>query len=224
MNEYVRIPGILIDSKGLCEKRVIAFAAIYFSGWNGNRIDSLLQYSGYSTDRHNGKAKDQYNTLVKQFIELGYYTPGMVYIEQNCGFGLVRYREFDKILYYRNQQLSNSKVINHANVLLVLAHIRLHIYKDSRKPRFYSNLLSRISDEIGLSVRNISNSIEILETLNIVHSETLPRYQGKDLLWHSNVTIFVDCNLCEDYDWRVEVTKAKAYIMASQINSGGYKN
>lgn len=224
MDEYIRIPGTLIRSKSMSDKRVAAYVSIYFSGWSGKNIDFLLKYSGYSIDRHNGKVKDQYICLVNQLVERGYYSRGMVYIEQECGFGLVYYREFEKILNYRTRQLSNGKMINHANILLVLAHIRQHIYKDCSKPRFYSNLLSRISDEIGLSVRCISNSIEVLETLKIVHSETLPRYQGKDKLWHSNVTIFVDYNVGDSYDWRTEVAKARSYIITNQINSGGKDN
>ena len=129
------------------------------------------------------------------------------------------FSQSDSNVQAREDSVRSGRRMNHSHVLLLLSHIRLCMIRQPDMPLFYSNLLSRISDSIGMSVRNITKSLKILEELNIIHSEELPRYKDSNGQWHSNVKIFVNMKIEEcDYNWQDEVARGIRCIMASQID------
>lgn len=223
MKEFVIVPQSLIHDRELGDKRVIVFSAILFSGWNGNAIEDLVRYSGYSVCRDRAGVLQQYKLLVKQFIDRGYFKyddQGIVYIKPQESFGIVYYNEFQRIMHRRDISSKVGKRMNHAHLLLVLAHIRLHMIHQTGCPEIYSNLLSRISDSTDLSVRSISSGLKILEELHIIHNEELPRYTDEEGRWHSNVRIFANMEFAGQpgmqRDWQNEIRRGITYILASQ--------
>lgn len=222
MQEFIMIPRSIINNCELNEKRVLAYSSILFSGWGGENIEELVAYSRFSTRRDAGSILHQYRELVYHFIQNQYFrklNSGMQYIKQQDCFGIIYYDEFQKILQARERSILSRQRINHSHILLLLSHIRLCMIRQPDMPLFYSNLLCRISDNIGMSVRNITKSLKVLEELNIIHSEELPRYKDNKGRWHSNVKIFVNMDIEEcAYDWQDEVSRGIRYIMASQID------
>lgn len=222
MQEFVMVPRSLIYNCELNEKRVLAYSSILFSGWGGENIEELVSYSRFSTRRDAGGILYQYRELVHQFIQNQYFEKrksGMEYIKQQDCFGIIYYNEFQKILQARDDSVRSGRRINHSHILLLLSHIRLCMIRQQGMPQFYSNLLSRISNSIGMSVRNITKSLKVLEELNIIHSEELPRYKDSNGHWHSNVKIFVNMKIYDcDCNWQNEVARGIRYIMASQID------
>jgi hypothetical protein len=89
----------------------------------------------------------------------------------------------------------------------------------SNQPTFHSNLLNRLAENTGLSVRAISSSLSILEELSIIHNEELARYKDSEGKWHSNLRIFVDMKQqgLFDYNWRRVVKQAANKIYINQI-------
>lgn len=222
MQEFIMVPRSLIYNCELGEKRVLAYSSILFSGWGGKNIEELVSYSKFSTRRDTGCIIYQYRHLINQLINNKYLKKGasqLEYIKQQESFGIIYYDEFHKILKAREASINSGQRMNHSHILLLLSHIRLCMIRHPKMPQYYSNLLSRISISIGISVRNISKCLKILEQLEIIHSEELPRYKDSNGHWHSNVKIFVDMKKQGNsfYDWQDAVARGIRCIMASQI-------
>lgn len=222
MNQYVMIPNSLIQNRALGEKRVVVYASIFFSGWSGQNIDELVLYAKYSLSRERGKVLDQFKELVAQLVQGGYYTGGMVYIKPAEGFGIIYYNEFQRIMRRRELERQRGNRINHAHLLLLLAHIRMCMIRQPGLPEVYSNLLKRISESTGLSSRSVSSGLRVLEELNIIHNEELPRYKDSAGNWHSNVRLFINMEpgitSGTTYSWQHELSRAIRYIMSIQLN------
>lgn len=223
MDEFIIIPRSIIHNKSIGDKRILIYSSIFFSGWSGKNFNELVQYSHYSACRDKGSVLNQYKNVVSHLMDNNYLSVGyggMVYNKKEEGFGIIYYSEFQRIMQERQHSLSQGKRINHAHLLLLLAHIRLCMIHKSKTPEIYSNLLIRISESIGLSVRSISSCLKTLEKLNIIHNEELPRYKDDDGYWHSNVRIFVNMELRGkpdiNYDWCQEVVAGVQYIIANQ--------
>ena len=223
MDNFVKIPSSIILNQSLGEKRIIAFTSIMVSDWNGKDITSLVRYSKYSECRDKSGVLNQYKKLVDLFSEQGYFNMvdgGIVYIEKSERFGTVYYSEIQKILNLRDEYKRKNKRLNHAQLLLILSYIRLYMIRRKGFPEMHSNLLVRISENTGLSVRSISSCLKVLEQLEIIHNEELPRYKDKDGCWHSNVRIFVNIKRHGDtsYNWRHETSLSVKYVYANQID------
>lgn len=214
--KFIMIPRSLVDNVALGNKRILAYMSIVFSDWDGENYEELVSYSLYSLHRRQSGVVDQYKDLVSFYVGHGYLEGDMVYIERREQFAKVYYDEFEKILQAREDSLSCGRKLNHANVLLLLAHIRLHIDHGKHHPKTYSNLLSRISESTGLSVRSITSALKVLEDLCIIHSEELPRYQDKERGWHANVRIFVDMVSYgrKKYDWKIETARGIEHVLS----------
>lgn len=218
------IPKNIIHNPIYGDKRVLIYLSIIFSEWNGNNINQLLSYSLFSERRHENSVIHQYEKTVKYFLADHYFKKNLnnlKIVKQNDCFGIIYHYEFQSILKARENSIISGKRLNHSGVLLLLAHIRLYMLRRPGLPLFYSNFLNRISQSTGLSVRNISKYLKVLEELEIIHSEELPRYKDSRNQWHSNVKIFVNMKLHEkpDYDWQSETSNGIRYIMSSQINN-----
>ena len=223
MRKFITIPQRLILDKSLGEKRVIVYSAIYFL--NSKDLTSLASYSGYSTCRSQPGVLSQYKTVISSLVSQNYMKEtgrGMVYNRPRSNFGIVTLAEFERIVEYRKASKQDGKLPNHAVVLLLLAYIRLRMIHSPDCPEMYSDLLSRISENTGLSVRAVSLAIDTLMELGIIYNEELPRYTGKDGQWHSSVRIFVNMeSQTDEHDWRENLSRAKELILCAQ--HGGKK-
>lgn len=223
MQNYVLIPRDLPARTDLGDKRIIAYAAALFTDWNGVDISPLLVVSGYSpSNRNKSGVRVQYQQLIDGFVESGLLVspPGSFtsWRSMEYGFGIIKESEFNRIVHAKNE-LGPGYHINQAHALLLLAYIRCNMLRVPGRPTYYSNLLSRISDNIGISSRSVSSVSSFLERFGIIHNEELPRYKDPAGRWHSNVRIFLEMNsLVGDpgYSWVRETERATALILASQ--------
>lgn len=223
MRKFITIPQRLILDKSLGEKRVIVYSAIYFS--NLQDISSLVSYSGYSTCRSQSGVLSQYKSIISSLVSHNYAKEtdrGMVYNRPRSNFGIVTLAEFERIVEHRKTSKQDGRLPNHAVTLLLLAYIRLRMIHSSDCPEMYSDLLSRISENTGLSVRAVSLALDTLKELSIIYNEELPRYTGKDGQWHSSVRIFVNMESpTDEHDWHENLSRAKELILCAQ--HGGKK-
>ena len=222
--DFVQVPRSLIMEKSISDKRVLVYLVITFSKWNGERIGELTEMCGYSSfNRHQGSAGQQIKEVTNHLICRSYLSIKNASVHlatcREC-FGVIRLDEFQRIMDVRNSMAVESHV-NHAHMLLTLSTIRCHMSHSSSAPQIYSDLLKRISEHIGISVRNISSCIRALEDLEIIHSEELPRYKDRNGRWHSNVRIFVNrqplWDTAHTYDWQTETKRGINMILANQL-------
>ena len=221
---FAQVPRSLIEDIGISDKRVLVYLTMQFSMWSGIMIDELTAYCGYSSNnRHSGSAKRQVNDIVQYLQNRGYITIAggrLIVKKRNDCFGAIYDDEFELIMRSRETTIPYGCKINHAHLLLMLACIRCHMAHAYNEPQMYSNLLKRISDSIGISVRSVSNCARVLEDLEIIHSEELPRYKDGQGNWHSNVRIFVNRqnrnSIDHTYDWQKETKRGINMILANQ--------
>lgn len=224
MKEFAAIPSDLILDKDLGDKRIAAYLAIFFSGWNGGQINQLVQYSKFSVCRDRAGVLNQFKILIEKFISHNYLIRdrGIVYIDQSESSSIIQYSEFQRILLMREESVHSGTRINHAHILLLLAYIRFRMTHLPDVPGIYFDLLKNISENTGLSVRSITSGLKILKELNIIHNAELPRYQDKDGFWHANYRIFV--NMEQDgkqLDWNYAANRGREYILARRKNQRG---
>lgn len=222
MNQYLMIPRSIIDNQQLGNKRAIIYSSIFFSGFHPSQIKELVEYSRFSTCRDKTGVMYQYKTVIDNLYSLGFLGNDRdgFYIKPNNGFGAIYADEFQRIISERDRLALSKKRINHANIILVLVYVRSRMIRSAGVPEFYSDLLSRMSENTGISVRSISACLETLEYLKIIHHEELPRYQSKDGIWHANVKIFVNMESHgqsnSPLDWKSETERGIKYIMDRQ--------
>lgn len=222
---YVKVPRGLIEEKSIGDKRVLIYLAAVFSNCEENSIDGLVKDCGYSLDRHAGTVLSQFDDVIGQLMGKGFLQ--LADGRMTCGgtndcFGIVYRDEFDRILRARDAHRRTERRVNPAHTLLLLSCVRCYMLRTGIAPH-YSNLLKRISENIGISVRSISGCVRTLEDLDILHSEELPRYKDENGLWHSNVRIFVNRqshggNLSREYDWQAVTKRGIEMILRSQVN------
>lgn len=143
-------------------------------------------------------------------------------LSQDCEyerFAVIYLDELKKILNYQNSNIKDS-YINNDIVLLVFAYLRMKIYRRRNKlmpeeinfenknnheydiavrrkraPEAYDCYYSEIANELELSARTISKAVEVLNELDLIYSESLPRiryFDGNTEKWRTDHTIF--CN------------------------------
>ena len=222
-DNVIKVPANLICDKFLDSKRVIAFASIIASDWQGSDYEKLARFSLYSGRRGKDSVSNQYKQIVRCFLDCGYLKQmdgGGFYTEQTERFGIIYHSEFQSILSFKEECRLMCRKFNHAYALLLLAHLRSHMDYRGGKPVFYANLLSHISKDTGLSVRSISSCLVILEEIGIIHSEELPRHREDNGCWHSNLKVFVNMMLRgeEIYDWQKETAKSIKWIRTHKNN------
>ena len=217
----IKIPRKLITNIELGEKRIIVFAGILFSHYSYNQSEDIINYCRFQIHKGKNSISEQIKYLISYYRYsdlLDWSQGGAIYIEQPGQFAIIYYSEFEQIINYRMEHLKSKQRINHSNILLMLAYIRL--YMDySNPPTFHSNFLNRLSENTGLSVRALSSSLSILEELSIIHNEELARYKDSEGKWHSNLRIFVDMKKqgIFDYNWQRVVKQAAYKIYVNQI-------
>lgn len=222
MNQYLMIPRSIIDNRQLGDKRAIIYSSIFFSGLHPSQTKELVKYSRFSTCRDKTGVMYQYKTVIESLYSIGLLDDDRdgFYIKPDKGFGAIYADEFQRIISERDRLALSRKRINHANIILLLVYIRSRMIRSAGVPEFYSDLLSRMAENTGISVRSISACLDALENLNIIHHEELPRYQSKDGIWHANVKIFVNMESHEQsnspLDWKAETERGIKYIMARQ--------
>lgn len=139
-------------------------------------------------------------------------------ISQECEynrFAIIYIDELKKILNYQNPN-SKDTFLNNDVILLVFAYLRMKIYRRRnrlfqeeinidnknnlqhdisvrrlRSPDAYDCYYYEIAEELGLTARTISKAVVVLNELELIYSESLPRNKHNDK-WRTDHTVF--CN------------------------------
>ena len=143
-------------------------------------------------------------------------------LSQDCEherFAIIYLDELERILNYQSEN-SKDSYINNDIVLLVFSYLRMKIYRRKNKlmideinyenknsheydiaarrqraPEAYDCYYSDIAEELDLSSRVVSKAVEILNNLELIYSESLPRIRyldGETERWRTDHTLF--CN------------------------------
>lgn len=243
-----KLPRRLIYDTDSGDKRILLYMFLYFRksmiGQIAFTLDDAVISCGYKPCRSVGRINDEFAELIHRFKNSGYISINQVNhsaqmiatalpsFEQPRSFGMIYYEEFSRIINFRKMSKEKTgRKINQAHLLLVLSYIRLNMHKRTsihdKQPEMFFSYIQTMANNTGLSERCISSSLSILEELNIIHSEELPRYYDKEYHWHSNVRIFVNMERYtlegtdSNYDWHKENDRGILYILSSQEHYPG---
>jgi DNA-binding transcriptional ArsR family regulator len=188
-----------------------------------------------------------YIYLLKEQLNSSYVEAefNLLKIYQECKndrFAVIYIDEVKKILDYHD---SNSKdtYFNNDIILLVFAYLRMKIYKrqnelmpeevntdnkndlkydiESRRlraPEAYDCYYYEIAEELGLSSRTVSKAVNVLNQLELIYSESLPRIKyndGNTERWRTDHTIF--CNTYKRKD-SLLLASGKEYYLTEIMN------
>lgn len=142
-------------------------------------------------------------------------------------FALLYFDEVEKVKNFKTYTKDTNKM-NSAILLLVLSYLRVnmlrrqngYVGKESDKPEFCYRMYIDIEKDIGISSRYISRAVKILNEMDILVSEEMPRYKDKEDNWHTDVTLFVNKykrdnggdSLDSKYDYKQELQWGMQYI------------
>lgn len=228
-----KIPSSIINNADLGEKRALFYLSLYFSIQRSGEIivmpNEQIQSIGYKPNPHKGRINDEFNgflsmmekenyiQLISKFKLYSKYR-SLQRMDNSIPFASIRYNELQEII-------SNDS--NKAAVSLLLAYLRLNIYKrqtnDGNDHEIYFCHLNDLADAVGIRHRIISSYISVLDDLNIIHGEELPRYQDNFGNWHSGLYMFVNKNKYigdatdRQYDWKVELSAGMDWISNEQM-------
>lgn len=159
--------------------------------------------------------------------------------DESTRFAIIYLDEFKKIVEYANSKDKEISVSDDT-LLLVFAYLRMMIYRRKNKlgiteincdnknsheydikqrqfraPEAYNAYYSDVAEELGLTLQTLMISINAIEELNLIYTETLPRMIKKDEnnkeKWITNHTLF-----CNTYK------REKEYLLA--IGKEYYEN
>lgn len=228
-DNFVKYPRDLIYMKNLDSKRIGVYTYFIINKTLYNEVnlslENIIKFCGYKSNRNSGKINTQIIGLLDTFEGLEYFKLLSGYYKGNylCkiqlnedklditnNYGYITSAEL-KLLYNNN----TNKTL-YSNLILILAYIRVNKlrrsynqqYSPEKKPEFFYRQIKSISEDIGLSERMISKCIKVLNDLDIIVSESMPRYMDKNDNWHTDVTLFVDKN----DNWEQELSWGKQFL------------
>jgi hypothetical protein len=179
--------------------------------------------------------------LIYQLSNLGYFKLEgkiasdiftLAYLNQekffpDSQFALIYIDELQKITEFKKHTKDVNKM-NSSIILLVLSYLRVNMLRrqgeyfanKSDKPEFCYRMYIDIEKDIGISNRYISRAVKILNEMDLIVSEEMPRYKDEKGNWHTEVTLFVNKykrekggeSLNIDYDYQQELAWGKEYV------------
>ncbi len=217
------IPKEIIYDTDIDNKRVLLFSylccrrtlddTVAFS------IGELCKWSDMKPNRQHGKINDKFITLLSDFSKKKYfiehpdfksitlYDTSTYYnmklditkFDNLKHFGLIYFEELRKIINFKKEVHNkdiNLERITSAHILLVLAYLRLNMYRKPDKPMCCYRFYEKISQDIGISERYVGRVVEILDDLKIIKYKEAPRtrYKNKQGQWSFNTgtKVFAD--------------------------------
>ena len=228
-----KIPKDIILDNSMGKKRAIFTAGAYFLMNKFFDIKTtcsdFVRMFGYKPNHQKGRINDEAKAYFKSLS--GIYAEekgnqrGAIHLSmlpsftQPSLFAMIYSHEYANII-------EHSKGISMSIAFLVLAYIRLRLYKNAsgkdEKPEMYFCLQSNITNALDINIRALHNAINLLSELDIIHCDQMQRYRDKNNNWHTGLTVFVNkhryINGVEDkkYDWKREMERSKNYIYKSQ--------
>jgi hypothetical protein len=212
----------------------------------GFSCNNIVEWCGHKKDYHKNKINEQVTSVIASLEDLSYikvkgtisadmFSVAELDMSKFCPdtqFALIYFDEIKKIKDFKKYTKDTSKM-NTAFLLLTLSYIRTNMLRrqdgyigdKSSKPEFCYRMYIDIEKDIGLSGRYISRSVKILNELDILVSQELPRYQDDDGNWHTEVTMFVNKyrykrnRIDKEYDYQQELQWGKEYIQEKKYLS-----
>lgn len=240
------IPKELIYDTDLDKNRAIVFS--YFAikrGFDdtvGFSCDSVVKWCGYKHNYNKNRINEQITTALTKLDDGGYVNISNDINRNNYNeakinqdkfdiipqFALVYVDEVNKIRDFKKYTKDVVKM-NTSILLLVLSYIRVnmlrrqdkYIGEESDKPEFCYRMYIDIEKDIGISSRYISRAVKILNELDLIVSESMPRWRDENDNWHTEVTLFVNKyrrkksteKLDGNYDYKQELEWGKEYVI-----------
>ena len=186
---------------------------------------------GYQPNAQKGRINEELSNFLLWLCQRGYikvksqnrwYTKYQALEKMDEGqFASIRYSEYLSAISQTNKSCS----------LLLLAYIRINIYKrTSDQPEMFFCHLREIPDQLGLSYRATTESINTLSSLGLIYYEEQPRYQDKHGNWHSGLCLFINKvryknnEIDESYAWQEHFDSASMWLSENQAKYIDFKN
>lgn len=231
-DNYIMFPRELIEMKALFSLRLSVFAYLAkkrpLDDIVNMSINQLITFSGYIPDIHKNRTNDKFISVLDTLESLGYFEKitGDYIGNKICELQL-DINKFENLKSFAYVTLKELKLINSYNshlrnitpdkLLLVLSYIRVNKLRRSsnqqsnpkKKPEFFYRHINKIAEDLALSSKTVTACVTALESLDIIASCSMPRYQDKYGNWHTDVTLFVD----KINDWQQELDWGKAFLL-----------
>lgn len=246
------IPKEIILNNLMNEKRVMLYS--YFATKRGLddtvgfSCDTVVEWCGFKHNYHKNKINDQIADLIYKLVEYEYIEVNEKIFRNNCNIANLKHEKFDidnqfALIYFdeinniRNFKYytKDTNKMNSAILLLVLSYLRVNMLrrqngylgKESDKPEFCYRMYIDIEKDLGISSRYISRAVKILNEMDIIVSEGMPRYKDKNDNWHTDVTLFVNKykrenggeSLDSKYDYKQELQWGVQYIDCKKLTN-----
>lgn len=209
MNErVVNIPERLILDKDLGEMRALVYAGLVFTKWSPDRnIGELVSFIGYKPEAGTGRTNHKIKQVMNNLVASGYMDSSFRQID--CGeFATISFDKFKALIAYRADRGSR---ISHDRILLLMAYLEYNMRHCLYDDCSCSCTTRKISTDTGLNSRFIQDYIDVLECLNVIRSERVPRIMDSYGQWYTNLRFFVEATsrTNPNYDPRTALEKAK---------------
>lgn len=204
MPNYVKIPREIIYNTSLSDKRVVIFSYLCARRSLDDTVafstTELCHWSNLKPNYRDGKINQKYYETLLLLSKNGYfleYPDFNNYLTEKSNsekfrkiklninkfdvpdnFGIIYFDELLKILNFKNE-LENISIdvsrMSSAYLLLILSYIRVNMNRDSSKPLCCYRHYKTIHEDIGLSEKYISRSVDILAAMNIISYKPMYR-------------------------------------------------
>lgn len=222
---HIRIPREIIYGTTIGEKRASCYAYFFTHMTDNNTVlfsyDYLIRWCGFTPDRKKNRKtglsmKDKFsqvitwlceNQYISNFNERSFWGNNLQYclinrdkFGDNKQFSIIYDFEINLLQHYD----SNYRPLTKSTILLVLAYIRVNMWRRTtqltveldaakkKKPEIVSRQYRKIAEDIGISERLVSRAISVLNDMGIIVARTLPRFQDESGKWHTEDTIFAN--------------------------------
>lgn len=213
---YIIIPRELIYKNELSEKRILLYSYMCckrsLDDTVGFSISHIVDWSRLNPDFRNGKVNDKFIDMLKEFAMQNYFEEypdfnkfkksqqsSETYYELKLNrekfdlsgnFAIIYFDELKKIINFK-RELEHSEInllrMSSANILLLLAYIRVNMNYQPGQPLCCYRLNKTISDDTGISESYIARIIEILDAMNIIKHQDSKRKKYE----HNGKTIYI---------------------------------
>jgi len=243
---YIIIPRRIIEQWDEDTLRIPIYCSLCktkgLDGIARTSLETLIEDCGYSP-KSNGESKQKIKQRIKDVLimlkekEYISFDKSLVNIRSSDNIKIVLNRnwgedktyscisliEINNILNYKQIFKDNGFPIRNVmpcKLLYMLAYIRVNKPIGSKeKPEVYFNYIANIAKKIYINERTVTHYIEVLQFLDIIATDTLPRYKDKNNNWHTDLTLFVD----KKEGWEKELEWGKEYIYKHRNKTKGEK-
>ena len=231
MKLAVKVPSKIILDKSKSKKRVIHDVAMSLCENQLGKIcftqNQLMELCGYQY-RNAQATSVSFAELTEALKQEGYIAYDKLHgnsklvaadklksMENPNHYAIIYPVDFASIASFRSAlDHKASNKITQTDLMLVLSYIRLRMFRSSNGSIYCADYINNIAESIGETVWMVDNCVSILNSLGIIYSESLAKYQ-LDGQWHTAKTIFVNVsdpnggNNENDYDCKKEMERAK---------------